>query len=211
MAARGVVAPHARQDLIAAAAWLVERKGARSISVRAITARAGVATGSLYQHFNGLDDLLVALVVDRFEVVASEGRALHEQAGLGTVVHNLIEFGRRMAAGPSVPLATLMARRPDLAARARDALGAAQAPGQEQLERAVADYLCAEQHLARIRRDVDAGGAALMLVSGWHRLIFDDPSDPSAVAAQAEQLVRTLMIGLGSPEAHVTLAPAASR
>lgn len=196
MAARGVVTPHARQGLIDAAAQVVEENGAESVSVRAIAARAGVATGLLYKHFNGLDDLLVALVVDRFDLMADEGRALQRQVGAGTVDGNLASFGHQLAGGSSLPLARLMAKQPDLALRARVALGTPQTPGQEQLEQAVADYVRAEQDLGRIAPSADAVAAGILLVSGWHRLIFDRPEDPTVVAAQTARLVDTLMRGL---------------
>lgn len=199
MAARGVVTPHARQDLIEAAGWVVEETSAKSVSVRAVAARAGVAAGLLYKYFSGLDDLLVALVVDRFDVLAEEGRALHRLAGTGTVAENLTSFGHHLAAGPSLQLARLMASQPHLAARARDALGTPHAPGQEQLERAVADYLLAEQRLGRIAPQADVDGAGLLLVSGWHRLIFTNPDDAIVVATQTERLVHTLMIGMRVP------------
>lgn len=196
MAARGVVSPHARRALIDAAAQVVEESGAESVSVRAIAAQAGVATGLLYKYFTGLDDLLVALVVDRFDAMAAEGRVLQGLVGTGTVADNLTKFGHQLAGGPSQPLGHLMANQPGLAARARDALGTPHAPGHEQLEQAVADYLRAEQHLGRLTPNADAYGASLLLVSGWHRLIFDRAQDPTVVAAQIEQLVHTLMNGL---------------
>lgn len=73
-------APAIRQQLFGAAEQLILRDGPGKLTDRAITCETGVATGSLYAHFNDLDDFLEAYTVDRAFLVAAAAAGLPERA-----------------------------------------------------------------------------------------------------------------------------------
>lgn len=199
MAPRGVVSRTAREDLLAAATRLLEQGGPRAVTVREIAALAGVATGLLYKHFADLDDLLVALVLERFQEQAARGKALSRSVGGGSVAANLSSFGQRLCDSGNLRLAQVMIQRPDLAGRARDAVGALHTPGLEQIENSVAEYLGAEQVRGRIDPHADPDAASVMLVNGWHRVLLQPHADETIARRRIDVITDTLMRGLGLP------------
>ncbi|MEE4025760.1 TetR/AcrR family transcriptional regulator [Gordonia sp. PKS22-38] len=79
-------ATEVRANLIAAARQLLEREGSDALTVRGVAAEAGVAPMGVYNHFDGKDGLLDAVVTDGFR-----------------------EFGTRIAATDSDAAARLLA------------------------------------------------------------------------------------------------------
>lgn len=77
-------AAEVRGQLIAAGRRILERDGAPGLTVRAVAAEAGVAPMGVYNHFDGKDGLLDAVVTDGF-----------------------LEFGRAVAATDDDPVARL--------------------------------------------------------------------------------------------------------
>ena len=59
----------AKANILAAASQLFLEGGAKSLSVRAIAARAGISTIGIYSHFQGKQGILDALYVEGFELV----------------------------------------------------------------------------------------------------------------------------------------------
>jgi len=59
----------AKRKILAAASELFLEGGAKSLSVRAIAARAGISTIGIYSHFKGKQGILDALYVQGFELV----------------------------------------------------------------------------------------------------------------------------------------------
>ncbi|CAM2999726.1 TetR/AcrR family transcriptional regulator [Skermania piniformis] len=79
-------AAQVRTALIAAGRRIIERDGPAALTVRAVAAEAGVAPMGVYNHFDGKDGLLDAVVTDGFA-----------------------EFGRAIAATDPDPAARLLA------------------------------------------------------------------------------------------------------
>ncbi|MXP23608.1 TetR family transcriptional regulator [Gordonia sp. HNM0687] len=79
-------ATEVRANLIAAGRRLLERDGAAALTVRAVATEAGVAPMGVYNHFDGKDGLLDAVVTDGFG-----------------------EFGSQIAATEADPAARLLA------------------------------------------------------------------------------------------------------
>jgi AcrR family transcriptional regulator len=61
-------APEARERLLESAYELFSRRGIRAVGVDEVIARAGVAKATLYRHFPGKDDLVLAFLERREEV-----------------------------------------------------------------------------------------------------------------------------------------------
>jgi hypothetical protein len=99
-----------------------------------------------------------------------------------TVAGNLTEAALALPGSNLPAIAGLMAAKPFLVARVREALDAG-APGLAEVERAFGSYLAAEQALGRIASDVDTEAFALAIVSTVHHLLHvytpggQDPAD----------------------------------
>jgi AcrR family transcriptional regulator len=59
-----------REEIIAAAARLIEEQGQDAVSLRAIARSAGITAPSIYAHFEDLDDVLEAVVANTFDALA---------------------------------------------------------------------------------------------------------------------------------------------
>ncbi|HEY7272783.1 MAG TPA: hypothetical protein VH502_08615, partial [Actinoplanes sp.] len=102
---------------------------------------------------------------------AAEGaERLPSRAGMGTVAGNLTEAALALPVSNLPALASLMASKPALAPRVRQALDDG-APGLDEIEKAFGNYLSAEQAIGRVAADVDTEAFALALVSAVHRLL----------------------------------------
>jgi AcrR family transcriptional regulator len=58
-----------KTKILNAASELFEQGGAKALSVRAISGRAGLSTIGIYNHFNGKQGILDALYIEGFELV----------------------------------------------------------------------------------------------------------------------------------------------
>jgi len=58
-----------REEIVAAAARLIEEGGQHAVSLRAIARRAGITAPSIYAHFEDLDEVLKAVVANAFEAL----------------------------------------------------------------------------------------------------------------------------------------------
>ncbi len=89
-----------REELLAAAARVIARRGFHGASVEAISEDAGLSTGAIYSNFKGKDDLFLSLYEERIERRRGELRSAVEragggQAGLAAAGANVAEaFGR---------------------------------------------------------------------------------------------------------------------
>src|SRR5215475_8015122 len=81
-----------REHLIAAAARLIDQRGAAGLSVRDIAREAGVADGVLYNYFADKHDLLAHALLAHVGAVMASAPHLLPAAGTGTVTDNLAAF-----------------------------------------------------------------------------------------------------------------------
>ena len=192
MSPRGVADPGIRDALLRAAERVLAEQGVGALTVRAIAAEAGCATGVLYNHFADRDDLLAAVLVDRFHKIADDGETLVGVAGKRTVKENLLRHWLATLGGPTVALQELVHSSPGLVARVLEVFGPHD-PVRTYLQAPVARYLRAEQQLGRVRADADAEAAALLLVGAVHHLaLTGQPVSRRAV----NDLLVTLWAGL---------------
>jgi AcrR family transcriptional regulator len=69
------------QQLLRAAARLMERDGSQAVSMQAVAEEAGVSVGLIYRYFGGKDDLLLAVIVDVLDAFAVRVPEAVENAG----------------------------------------------------------------------------------------------------------------------------------
>jgi len=89
LAARQARAERRSEQLLAAAARLMERDGSEAVSMQAVAAEAGVSVGLIYSYFGGKNDLLLAVIVDVLETFAAAVPAAIQAAGQDPV-HQLV-------------------------------------------------------------------------------------------------------------------------
>lgn len=80
-ATRQTRAESRREQLLSAAARLMERDGSQAVSMQAVAEEAGVSVGLIYRYFGGKDDLLLAVIVDVLETFSTAVPAAIEGAG----------------------------------------------------------------------------------------------------------------------------------
>ncbi|MFD8376292.1 TetR family transcriptional regulator [Streptomyces sp. NPDC059688] len=190
MSPRGVAIPDLRERLFEAAERVVAREGAAALTSRAVTAEAGCAKGVLHTHFEGLDEFVAELVLDRFTRTAALAARLPEQAGNGSVTDNLVDLATSLLSlDPGV--VGLAVTRPAAALRVREAW-AAGAPGFDSVQAAIENYLGAEQRLGRVADGLDAGSVALALVGTLHHLLMTGRPGAPYPQDRVERLVCAL-------------------
>jgi AcrR family transcriptional regulator len=86
-----------RDEIVAAAARLIEEGGREAVSLRAVARRAGITAPSIYAHFEDLDDVLQAVVANTFDALTAylrRGVEGHDDpsARLRAVCHAYVAF-----------------------------------------------------------------------------------------------------------------------
>jgi TetR/AcrR family transcriptional regulator, cholesterol catabolism regulator len=80
-AARLTRAQRRSEQLLTAAARLMERDGSQAVSMQAVAEEAGVSVGLIYRYFGGKDDLLLAVIVDVLDAFSTRVPEAIEAAG----------------------------------------------------------------------------------------------------------------------------------
>lgn len=80
-AARQTLARRRSEQLLTAAARLMERDGSASVAMQAVAEEAGVSVGLIYRYYGSKQDLLLAVIVDVLDAFAQEVPAAVEAAG----------------------------------------------------------------------------------------------------------------------------------
>lgn len=165
-----------RSRLLAAALDVVADVGYPRATTKAIAAAAGVAEGTIYRHFPDKHALFLAAVIDANEPVNAWMTGLPERAGHGALADNLAETMTRLSGlrEHMLPLELAILTDPELAERRRTGMAALgidspdmAAPGlpDPNPPTLLARYLAAEQHLGRVRADVDPIQAAITILA----------------------------------------------
>ncbi|AYG84556.1 hypothetical protein DWB77_06770 [Streptomyces hundungensis] len=199
MSPRGVAIPDVRERLFDAAVRVLSREGPAALTSRAVTAEAGCAKGMLHTHFDGLDEFVAELVLDRLARCAREAAELPGLAGRSTVAANLGELALALLTSLDPTVAGLALSRPATSERIRRAL-AAGAPGFTAIQDSITDYLDAEARLGRLTGDADTSAIALALVGTLHHLVMTAWPDAPDPRDQARRLVALLV---GAHTGHV--------
>ncbi|MFF7649236.1 TetR/AcrR family transcriptional regulator [Streptomyces sp. NPDC007983] len=205
MSPRGVAIPDLRERLFDAAEQVLAREGPAALTSRAITGEAGCAKGLLHAHFDGLDEFVAELVLDRFARTARQAGGLPARAGQATVADNLVTVALALLNSLDPAVAGLAMTRPAASLRIRRALEAG-APGFTAIQNAITTYLDAERRLGRLPDGTDTASVALALVGTVHHLLMTSWAGGPDPRAQTERLV-ALLVGAtpgGSSASPVT-------
>ncbi|MEV6165070.1 TetR/AcrR family transcriptional regulator [Streptomyces sp. NPDC052052] len=200
MSPRGVAIPDLRERLFDAAERVLAREGPAALTSRAITGEAGCAKGLLHAHFDGLDEFVAELVLDRFARTARQAGGLPAQAGQATVADNLVTVALMLLNSLDPTVTGLAITRPAASLRIREALEAG-APGFTAIQNAITAYLDAERQLGRLPDGTDTPSIALALVGTVHHLLMTGWVDAPDPRDQAERLV-ALLVGAAPRSRH---------
>ncbi|MBD0742702.1 TetR/AcrR family transcriptional regulator [Streptomyces sp. CBMA152] len=192
MSPRGVAIPDVRERLFDAAERVLAREGPAALTSRAITGEAGCAKGLLHTHFDGLDEFVAELVLDRFARTARQADGLPDRAGQATVADNLTTVALALLNSLDPAVIGLAMTRPAASFRIRGALEAG-APGFTAIQDAITAYLDAERHLGRLPAATDTPSIALALVGTVHHLLMASWTDAPDASEQAVRLVALLV------------------
>ncbi len=195
MSPRGVAIPDVRERLFDAAERVLAREGAAALTSRAITTEAGCAKGLLHAHFDGLDEFVAELVLDRFARTARRAEELVARAGQSTVADNLVTVALALLHSLSPTVVGLAMTRPGASLRIRQAL-AAGAPSFTAIQDSITGYLEAEQRLGRFAEGADTSSIALAIVGTVHHLLMTTWADAPAPREQVGRLI-VLLVGAG--------------
>ncbi|MFI5956969.1 helix-turn-helix domain-containing protein [Cryptosporangium sp. NPDC051539] len=152
-----------RASLLDAAVRLIADRGTRRTSMTDIAQAAGIAKGTLYNHFRNKDEVFAALVEAEVVLIADECRGLPLEDALAVAAIRLDTHPalRRVADDDPAALAALVGAHPD-------------APGRRAAHAAAADALSASGR--------DPRGAELVVRWLASHLAWPDPDDSEASA-----------------------------
>jgi len=155
-----------REQLLDAARDVLREKGIMGATTREIARAAGVADGTLYNHFRTREELFLALFDRVLPLVKETLSDLPMRVGQGEVAATLADvlvaalgFFRE-----SVPLFASVISDPALNASYRAKMGA-QGRGPHKAYAWVEKYLQAEQRMQRVGPEVDASTTAQQLIA----------------------------------------------
>jgi AcrR family transcriptional regulator len=180
----------------------MRKEGLARITTRDIARAAGLAEGTLYNHFRDKDEIFIAVLQRNVAELAHAIQDLPLRVGMATVLDNL----RRVAEAASgfhlkvAPLICSLLADQKLVAETRRRMQERRIGPQRSME-ALAAYIAAEQRLGRITSEVDpAAVASLVLGSSFHMAVLDHFSGRSPRERQSRARMRhaiqALVIGL---------------
>jgi AcrR family transcriptional regulator len=195
MSPRGVAIPEIKEQLFQAAERVLLRDGPNGLTSRAVTDEAGVAKGLLYSHFADFNEFLAELILDRTRGAAEQAAALPTLTGTGSVGGNLTDAAMSLLRSRAFAIAGIVHSRPSLMTRLHKAGTSRPFSVLDDVEKAFATYLDAEQKLGRIAAQADTEKIALILVGTIHHLFMTGRAD---VPTSRKLVHRVVALVLGS-------------
>jgi len=175
-----------RTSLIDHARRLVDRDGPAALTMRALAAEAGCATGLPYKVFADRHELVVEIVLAEFERLRAASDELLTRVGTGTVGGSLGWFAEVILDSTAVALAPEVARHDDLSkAFAVKMHGTGVGPGA--FETGFTNYLAAEKDAGRIDRDIDTEAFGFLIAGAIHNLIMSGEAWPRPTRRQLQR------------------------
>jgi len=184
-----------REAVLAATEAILAEAGVARLSTKEVARRASVAESSIFYHFRDRLGLLQAVVHTHLPLYHEVAAEVARRAGSGSVRDNLVELLESLEAFYTRITPILAAVQAD--GELRDLFAARDAEddiGPHRGLAPIAGYLARERELGRVRVDLDADAAALIIVGvAYQRAVFRALGSATAVAGVA-QVVDTLML-----------------
>jgi AcrR family transcriptional regulator len=201
--------PSTRDRLLDAAARVIRERGITGATIREIARAAGVAEGSVYNHFRDKNELITAVHLERMTALKLS-QAVHRlvtSVGRGSVAAHLEALAADAVAAYAelVPFSASLAADADAAAPVRRELTRRRL-GPFRAHEAVAAYLRIEEEQGRLELRMPPLITSASLLGACHEYAFlqlfgDDVPFGTEVARFARQLVEALVLVTGA-EAH---------
>lgn len=206
------MATNTRQRILAATEDLLRTRGVARLTTKDIAKAAGLAEGTLFNHFARKDDLVLAVILER----APKFLLTIPEAGTKTVERNLIKVAGGVIAfyDDVLPVILSVFADAELLARHHEAVDLRKG-GPQHMIRAIAHYLENEQALGRINAAIEPSIAAFALMAPCFQWVFSKRSTGMSIFPDmsaktfAQRLVAIQITGLGVN--HDRAAPAISR
>jgi AcrR family transcriptional regulator len=202
-----------RKIILAAAERLIRAKGLARLTTKQIAQEAGVAEGSLFNHFSRKDDLVLAVILERvpqfLSAVATPGEKT-VPVNLTAIARAVVKFYEGV-----LPVVLALFADAELLARHREAVRHRQGGPQYMMD-VIIKYVVAEQGLGRVGKKVHPPSVASALCGACFQWAFVQQSTgqllwPDQTADNfTEQLVTTLCKGL-DPRDSRKASPATAR
>ena len=197
---RGGAATRAR--ILEAAERVVRERGLARATTKEIARAASLSEAALYKHYQGKNELVLAMVTSRPGSLQQDLAALRAGVGSGDLERKLTELAEHAVEffGRAMPVGNALLAEPELLAGYRELLLERGASPRKPVQ-ALADCLRAERDLGRLRADADPDAAAALLLGACFHAAFlaaflgDGAGD---VPAFARATVSTLMRGLAA-------------
>jgi AcrR family transcriptional regulator len=188
-----------RLHILDAAERLVRQRGVGRVTTKAIAREAGCAEGSIFNHFTGKNDLLLAVVGERLPAFGAVGKDLTAGDVAGNLTRLALAAIRLFES--VIPVAVSLFSDTELLARHKETMRSRKG-GPHNMLRAVADYLETEQQRGVVRADADAISVAAQLFGACFFWVFIDQTNGTRLVSGksenqfVEALVRSVAAGL---------------
>lgn len=178
-----------RERIVAAAAAVMRERGVGGATTKQIAHRAGVAEGSIYNHFTDKLDLLGAVILDEIHLRQEIATLREPPSGsdLADVVQRLV-MGCLEALPDALELSAYALAEPRLREEFAERLQSKEA-GPIGAQVALSDYLRALQATGQARADADPDTAATMCLGACYFHAYDElvRSAPAARGRRTRQ------------------------
>lgn len=191
-----------RRYILEAAERMLQTKGLARLTNKEIAQEAGCAEGTLYNHFETKEALILAAIAENlpdFLTVVQEERIGERtiEANIQDIALAAIRYYRKL-----IPLATALFADMELLAHFRSWMQDHRG-GPLRIYEIVAEYVAGEQRLGRLKPELDPFSFAALLLGTCHQYVFvqyfqgHDPF-PVSEAQFVAGVVQTLLRG-GAP------------
>jgi AcrR family transcriptional regulator len=164
---RGVQRSGMRQELLLAAASIIESDGIDALTVQSVTVAAACAKGVLYNYFDDLDDLVAELVADSLSATIRDIRGVIDASA--DPIDKVLETIAMLIVGErNVRIATAAFQRPGVVQQVMSRFADHEAPNLATITSLIATYLAAEITRGRVVATADTNTLAYLFVTALH-------------------------------------------
>lgn len=193
-----------RQYILEAAERMIQTRGLARLTNKEIAEAAGCAEATLYKHFETKEALILAAIEENlpdFLTVVREDRIGERsiEANIQEIALAAIRYYRKL-----VPLTTALFGDMDLLAHFRNWMQERKG-GPLSIYEVVAKYVAGEQHLGRLKPEIEPFSFAALLLGACHQYVYVQHfqgHDPFPVSEEqfVAGIVHTALLGGGVPQ-----------